>query len=353
MTIVAHYYPLVAGVDTHARTHTVALIDTTTGQVMLNRTFPTTPGGLKRLTGWISHQAGTHKILTVIEGIGSYGAKLADLCNSEGLETVEPGPMGKHDYRGKNDQVDAARIARSVTGMCVERLRRPRSSDGARAALRVLITARDEINRERTAAINALTALLRIVDLGVDARKSLTKTVIVQITRWREHDEPIHLAIARREAVRLAHRVNTCNQELADNKQQITTIVKQTDAAKLLNLHGVGPLTAAQIWISFSHQGRIRTEACFAALAGVNPIPASSGNTQRHRLNRGGDRRLNQALHTIILVRTRSHLETKTYITKRLTQGKTQRETRRCLKRYLARQIYRTLTNTTPTQPTT
>jgi transposase len=107
---------------------------------------------------------------------------------------------------------------------------------------------------------------------------------------------------------------------------------------------GVGPVSAAQFLISWSHPGRIHSDAAFASLAGTSPIPASSGNTTRHRLNRGGDRQLNQALHNVILVRMRFDEETKAYVDKRTQEGKNKRETMRCLKRYLARKIHRTLT---------
>ena len=106
---------------------------------------------------------------------------------------------------------------------------------------------------------------------------------------------------------------------------------------------GIGPVTAAVAMAAWSHDGRLRDEAAFAALAGVNPIPASSGNTVRHRLNRGGDRRLNQALHMAVVVRMRCDPDTKAYVERRTTEGRTKKEIRRCLKRYLARQIYRAL----------
>ena len=106
---------------------------------------------------------------------------------------------------------------------------------------------------------------------------------------------------------------------------------------------GIGTVTAAVVITTWSHPGRVRSEAAFAALAGVNPIPASSGNTQRHRLNRGGDRRLNQALHMAIITRMTHHDDTRSYVERRTQEGKTKREIRRCLKRYLAREIYRRL----------
>ena len=123
-------------------------------------------------------------------------------------------------------------------------------------------------------------------------------------------------------------------------------------APQLLAEYGVGTVTAAQVIASWSHPGRCRNEAAFARLAGVAPITASSGQTHRHRLNRGGDRRLNHALHMIAVTRARGHQETRDYLARRVAEGKTPREARRCIKHYLARRLYRLLEHP-PTPPLT
>jgi len=130
----------------------------------------------------------------------------------------------------------------------------------------------------------------------------------------------------------------------------MTVLVRQSRAAVLLERTGIVPMTAAIALTAWSHPGRVRSEAAFACLAGVNPIPASSGNTTRHRLNRGGDRRLNRALHMATIVRMTHDPETRAYVEKRRAEGRTTKEIRRILKRYLARQIYRTL-NAAVTSP--
>lgn len=127
-----------------------------------------------------------------------------------------------------------------------------------------------------------------------------------------------------------------------DNRATITELVT-AEVPELLELRGVGAITAAIVLTVWSHPGRIRNGAAFAQIAGTAPIPASSGNTIRHRLNRGGDRQLNGALNTIVLTRMRTDPGTRTYIERRLADGKTTKEIRRCLKRYVARQIFRTL----------
>ena len=237
---------------------------------------------------------------------------------------------------GKSDPLDARRIAQAALPLDHTQLRLPRTDEGARAALRILIASRDHITNERTAAINALIALLRVVDLGIDARGTLNTGRISEIAAWR----------ARAEAVRLAKRVRTADRELGDLTRQMTALLNESPAAGLLDQPGIGPVTAAIAYAAWSHPGRIRSEAAFASLAGVNPIPASSGNTVRHRINRGGDRRLNRALHMAVVTRMRMDPETRAYVDKRTAQGRTPREIRRSLKRYLARQIYRQLNAT-------
>ncbi|MDR2381837.1 MAG: IS110 family transposase, partial [Bifidobacteriaceae bacterium] len=141
-------------------------------------------------------------------------------------------------------------------------------------------------------------------------------------------------------------------QQIKTNQTAIVSLIRQTKAAPLLDKTGIGPIIAATMLIAWSHPGRVRTEAAFAAIAGVSPLPASSGNTIRHRLNRGGDRRLNHALHMAVITRMAHDPETRAYVAKRQAEGHTTREIRRILKRYLCRQIYRTLNNL-HAQPTT
>jgi transposase len=248
-----------------------------------------------------------------------------------------------HHGVGKSDSLDAHRIAAAVLPLDEQQLRRPRLNEGVRAALRILISARESMTTDRTRAVNALTALLRVNDLGLDARKPLTGSQNTEVSRWRARDEPLAISIARAEVVRLANHINKLDVEIKTNNGQITELVQISEAAPLLQENGFGPVTAAICLTAWSHQGRVRSEAAFASLAGVNPIPASSGNTVRHRLNRGGDRTLNRALHMAAVSRMTFDAETTAYVEKRQAQGRTKREIRRCVKRYLARRIYRTL----------
>lgn len=346
VTIVAHAHPFVIGVDTHARTHTLAVLVAATGEPVTTEQFPTTEAGLNRAIAWAARRTGGDlTALWVIEGIATYGARLAAVVNQAGYQVVEAARMDARAHRGtgKSDPLDAHRIAAAVLPLEPDQLRRPRSGDGIRAALRTLVTAREHMTTERTATINALTALLRAAALDIDARKSLTASQIVEVARWRTRNEDLATLTARAEAVRLAKRVVALNEELAANRAQMIHLIRESKAAVLLDKTGIGPVTVAVVYTAWSHAGRVRSEAAFAALAGVNPIPASSGNTTRHRLSRGGDRRLNRALHMAVVTRMTHDPETRAYVERRRAEGRTTKEIRRCLKRYLARQLYRTL----------
>ncbi|NYI40522.1 IS110 family transposase [Demequina lutea] len=352
MTIVANTYTYVVGADTHSRTHTVAVVNAANGALETATTFPTTAAGLKRAVSWIAKRTGgLADVLVVIEGIGSYGAGLARCCAQASYRVVEPFPTARRLRcgRGKSDELDAELIACSVLSADTTQLREPREDSGIRAALRVLVTARDLVNAERTREINALTALLRTVDLGIDARRPLSKAQIVQIAAWRSRSENIATATARKEAIRLARRVRDSDDELAANRDEMTSLVQASDGVHLLDEPGIGPVNAAVIIAAWSHAGRVRSEAAFAALSGSSPVPASSGNTTRHRLNRGGDRRLNRALSSIALTRMAHHPATRAYVDRRRAEGRTTKEIRRSLKRYIARQIYRLLAQTATT----
>jgi transposase len=344
--IVSDEYAFVIGVDTHAASHTFALVAGGTGALLDNTVFPTSTTGLLRAQSWLDRRAEGAPTLVVIEGTGSFGAILTERLQAAGREVVEAAKMPAGDRRGtgKSDELDAVRIARAVLGLAVADLRTPRalSTDRARVAMRVLVVARDQMTGERTRAVNALTALVRTIDLGVDARKPLTADQIKSIARWRVRDEDATTATCRREAVRLAQRIRTLDGDLASNRADITELIHQ-DTPQLLELTGVGAVVAATVLVAWSHPGRVRSEAAMASLAGTCPIPASSGNTTRHRLNRGGDRRLNRALTTITIVRMRVDPATRAYVARRRAEGLTTKEIMRSLKRYITRQLFRVL----------
>jgi transposase len=183
------------------------------------------------------------------------------------------------------------------------------------------------------------------------ARKALLHSQFKVIAGWRHRREDSVVRICRQEAIRLAKHIVALDGELVDNRKALDVAVAET-APELCKLPGVGSVVAASVLTAWSHPGRVRSEAAFAALAGTCPIPASSGNTLRYRLNRGGDRRLNRALTTVVIVRMRTHAPTKTYVARRRAEGRTTKEIMRSLKRYITRQFYRTLAAAHPV-PTT
>ena len=349
MPIVADTYDLLVGVDTHAATHTFAILDAATGALAEHREFPTTSAGLRRAQDWIERRTQTCTALVLIDGAGSYGAVLAEQLATAGFDIAEAPDVPKQIRRagGKSDTIDAAEIARAARGLTTQQLRRPRQA-GDRTILRVLSAARDQMTGERTRTVNALTALLRTVDLGIDARRALSNSTITTIASWRTTTAATTTrTVCRSEAIRLARRIRALDAELATNHTALNAAVT-AQAPQLLDVRGVGPVVAAIVLQAWSHPGRVHSEAAFAALAGVAPLPASSGNTRRHRLNRGGDRRLNRALYTIALTQLGHDPRTRAYLARRTADGANHREIIRILKRYISRELFRLLKATQP-----
>ncbi len=348
MTMLADITPVVIGVDTHARTHTLAAV-TAVGGVLGHRQFPTTVAGTRRALAWADTQvAGGPRVLAV-EGTRSYGIGLTRAATADRWQVVEvEQPVARsRPGTGKSDPIDAVTAARTALATDTGRLGAPRA-DGTREGLRILCQAREQMTTERTAKNNALIALLRTGDPDQHtlARTRLTTPTLTTLARARaKATESLEARIRRTEITRLAKQVLTLDGDLKTNHTQITDLVNQA-APTLTQAVGIGPICAATILIAYSHPGRIHSEAAFARLAGAAPIPASSGMTTRHRLDRGGDRQLNRALHTITMTRLRVDPTTRAFAARRRTEDQTDRDIRRTLKRYIARQIYRTLNNT-------
>lgn len=342
MPLVAEQYSHVIGADTHARTHSYAVVETVSGRLTAQSTFPTSAAGIRRALAWIDRTAPGPR-LAAVEGTGSYGANLHAALRDAGITVTEAQPPKRAGrLHGKSDTIDAEAAARSVLGQQTELLASPRDGK-TRSALRVLLAARRGMDSQRTADRNALTALLRNIDLGVDARRPLSDRRIREIAAWRSHPtDDVEQDVARAEAIRLARSVITLSSQLRSNLdllRQHTTAL----APSLLAKPGVGPFSAAVFLTAWSHPGRIRSEAAFARLAGAAPIPASSGNTIRHRLDRHGDRQLNRALDVVARSRLTTDPATKAYAARRQAEGNSIREIRRLLRRYIARQVFREL----------
>lgn len=342
--IVAETYQYVVGVDTHARKHVATIVDTH-GAVLASREVRVTGPQMNGFISWIRKATGNvPNVLLAIEGTSSYGETLTKLALASGLAVAEikPPKTKSRGSDGKTDCIDAELAALSVLRLPVDKLAVPRHGT-QRKCLRILLTARRNIVGRQTADKNTLIALLRSCELGVDVRSALAWRQYREISLWKtKAGDDQEQTIARLEAKRLAVSVLDASVLLEQNEVQLAALVKIL-APGLLETKGVGSVTAAQILCSYSHKGRIRSAAAFAALAGTTPIPASSGNVVRYRLNRFGDRALNEAVHTITRARMRYDDATKAYVAKRTAEGQSTREIRRSLKRYIARSLFKQL----------
>lgn len=346
MPRVADVADAVIGGDTHAGSHTLEMV-TPAGVVIAATTVGNDRRGFLAALEFVAEHAPGPRLFVGLEGTRSYGVGLRRALGAAGLPVVEVEQPSKKTRRGKgkSDPIDAHHAALAVLAMDVDRLPVPRA-DGDREALRILLAGRREMTGTHTRQANALRALLITGDDNDRdlARGAWTQAALTTISRRRgPATETREQTVRRTEARRLAAALLLLDTQLADNHKTLTEIVRGV-AGRLLDEPGVGPVSAAQAIVSFSHPGRCRNDAAFAALAGASPTPASSGKTTRHRLNRGGDRQLNRALHVIVQTRMRTDPRTRDYVARRTTEGKSHAEIRRCLKRYVARQLHRELT---------
>jgi transposase len=341
MTMLADRVDGVIGVDTHCDTLTAAAV-TAVGGLLGQVAVAADAAGYQRLLDFARAHVPGRRCFAV-EVAGSYGAGLTRLLTERGECVGEADRFRRPARRGgKTDALDAVRAAREA--LAQQHLAAPRRR-GDRQALRVLLATRQGAVTARTCAINQLKAL--IVGAPEELRAELRgcnrsgQVAYCAVLRDRPARSLEHRMTVR--ALRsTAQRVQVLAAEASDLEGEIGRLVRAV-AAVVLELPGVGPISAGQVLVSWSHAGRVRSEAAFAALAGANPIPASSGQTTRHRLNRGGDRQLNRALHTVALVRLRDDPTTRAYAARRRAEGKNSREIRRCIKRAIARHLFKLL----------
>jgi transposase len=342
MALLADLVELVIGVDTHKDTHTAAVVAAATGAVLEQATVPATPAGYRQLLRLADRHDGRR--VWAIESTGGYGAGLTRFLHAQAEQVVELDRPKRTARRhgAKSDPLDATRAAREALGR--DRLAQPRAA-GHRAALSVRLTARRSAVQAATDAQRQLHALVVAAPdtLRGRLRSLTTRELVTACGRLRLQatwdTETTTVAASLRA---LARRIQLLEAEVADHTRAITTLVRAW-RPELLTPCGVGPIVAAIVLCAWSHPGRCASDAAFAMLGGAAPIPASSGQTVRVRLNRSGDRHLNQALHLIVLTRLRYDPATRAYAQRRRAEGKTNREIRRCLVRYVARQLYRLL----------
>ncbi|WP_280474571.1 IS110 family transposase [Nocardia asiatica] len=332
------------GVDTHTDTHHVAVVSEH-GKKRADREFSTTADGYAAIERWIASFGEVARI--GIEGSGSYGVELARYLHTRGYNVAEvPRPNRRlRRAHGKTDTIDAYAAARRLldgSGVTAPKLR-----NSAIEAVRALRVARHGAVKATTAALNALRGLvttcpeeLRSQLRGLSRAKLVATCAAFRPDTARLTDPAQATKLALRS---LAVRVREA-QDQADQLERHLHKVLEEVAPKTLSVFALGPDTAAALVISIGdNRDRLTSEAAFARLCGVAPIPASSGKTVRHRLHRGGDRQANQALHIAVIVRLRYDQRTRDYAARRTTEGKTKPEIIRCLKRYLAREVFQAL----------
>lgn len=341
---------VVLGVDTHGRAHHAAVIDRL-GRHLGDAEFPACSAGYRRLLAW-AQQHGTVASAGV-EGTGSYGTGLARYLRAAGVEVIEVNRPDRSARRmaGKSDPLDAYAAARAVLNGSAASA--PKSRAGATEAIRVLRVTRRGAVKARTQTINQLRAL--IVTAPEELRERLAGLSAAALTRACAQLRPGPTgselaglpdpapAAARAALRRLARRYRQLSGEIAELDAEITPLI-QAAAPQLLALQGAGPQAAGQLLTTAGdNPDRLRSEASFAHLCGVAPIPASSGRTRRYRLSRGGDRAANNALYTIVLTRLRHDPRTRAYLARRTAEGLSKKEIIRCLKRHIAREVYHAL----------
>jgi transposase len=336
--------PVTGGVDTHADTHHAAALDAA-GRLLGDAQFPTTAAGYAQLLTWLRGFGRPVKV--GVEGTGSYGAGLARYLAAKKISVVEvdrPDRKGRR-VNGKSDPLDAVAAARAALAGTATAI--PKTRTGPVEAIRALRVARRGAVKARVAALNQLHGLvtaapepLRAQLAGLSPAALLQRCTALTIdpTDLADPTEATKAALGA-----LTARINALTAEISIADRRLAPIVAAV-APRTSTLFGAGPEVAGQLLTTAGdNPDRLRSEAAVAHLCGAAPIPASSGRTNRHRLNRGGDRQANHALHTIVLGRMRYDPRTRAYVQRRTTEGLSKKEIIRCLKRYVVREVYTAL----------
>ena len=337
-----HTGQMVIGVDTHKDEHVAVAIDRQGVRLDEHHMLATTHG-YRELERWCRSLGEIHAF--GIEGTGSYGAGVDRYLIARGYTVVEVNrPDRSVRYlKGKSDPTDAEMAARAVLAGVAGAT--PKSGEGEVEMIRMLKIARDSAIKARTQAVNQMKALVITAPAGL--RETLdnlaTRDLVTRCNGFRPGRLDNPTAAAKYALRSLASCYRHLSSESVDLEAELHRLTRAT-APALVNIFGIGPDTAATLLITAgSNPDRLHSEAAFASLCGVNPIPASSGKTNRHRLNRGGDRKANAALYRIVLVRLRYDRRTMAYMSRRTGEGLSKSEIIRCLKRYVAREVFSAL----------
>jgi len=343
MTIVEPARLVTGGVDTHLDVHVAAALDEL-GALLGTESFATTPAGYVELFDWFESFGPLGRV--GVEGTGSYGAGLARSLLARGVEVVEvdcPNRKARH-RAGKSDTIDAISAARGA--LSGQAKGQPKGGTGPVEAMRVLLIAKRSARSERVRTLNQMRHLVFVAPDDIRARfhglnvYNLTRQAAAMRPRPGNQVDYVTLMTLRE----LGRRALGLEDEI-DRLDDLLEPIVADHAPGLLNMFGAGIFVAATLAVAAGDRpDRIRNEAAWAHLCGVAPIPASSGKTTgRYRLNRGGNRQANSALHRIVLVRMGHHEPTRDYFERRRAEGRTTLEIMRCLKRYVARETFKQL----------
>jgi transposase len=335
---------IAGGVDTHGGTHHAAVV-LMNGRRLADAPFPATAAGYRELLAWMRSFGRLHAV--GVEGTGSYGAGLARHVRGEGVRVVEVDRPDRRQRRtkGKSDPLDAYAAAEAVLAGRATTV--PKAGDGIVESIRALHLVRASAVKARTACTNEMKSL--VVTAPAELREQLparSATSLAQsCSRLPQLGDLTDPAAGVTAALRrLAARYQALTAEIADADAELAVLVKRA-RPDLMAVPGVGVETAAQLLSTCGdNPDRLHSEAAFASLCGVSPVPASSGKTTRHRLNRGGDRQTNRALYMIVITRMGHDAATRAYVARRTAEGLSTKEIIRCLKRYVARELYKILT---------
>ena len=338
----------VIGVDTHRDQHALAIVDAHTGALIAQTTAAATSA---RISGGGSLRRPARAECACLGDRRHRPLRRRPVpppaARGEQVHEVERPSRGERRLRGKDDQLDAVRAARS--SLAAHHRSRPRGGEHQEALRLLLLTRRSAVDTRRVALVQLRSVIVThrtsFATSSAGCRSASYSTAAVASAApasAHQTNSPPSSCCAHWPA---ASRPRPIEAETLE--REILAHVRAL-IPELLDEPGIGPIVAAQLIVTWSHRDRVSSEACFARLAGVAPLPASSGLTTRHRLSRGGDRQLNRALHTIVLHRRQHDRATRDYIARRISEGKTSRDATRLLKRYLARHLYRVMQNASP-----
>jgi transposase len=336
---------ITGGVDTHLDVHVAAALDERGGLLGVE-SFATTSAGYQQLLLWLQTFGDVE--LVGVEGTGSYGAGLTRFLHAQHVAVVEVDRPNRQRRRrrGKSDPQDAISAARAAQSGDACGLAKTR--DGNVEAMRVLRVARNSARRSRTQALNQMRALIATApdEIRSELRDLNAHRLLQRASSYRPGQRRDVNAVCRFTLRTLARRAIALADEITEIDTILTDLATET-APELVAITGVGTDVATTLLVAAGdNPERLHNEATFAHLCGVAPIDASSGKQQRHRLNRGGDRQANSALWHVVITRMACDERTRTYINRRLDEGRTKQEAIRCLKRYIAREIYHQLPRT-------